>query len=233
MKKILVLAATLEVSYLTLSFVLALIYGQWSITGEIFRTGLRLISILFYSYIYHNYFNTQNQPVKTKELLTPQFVVALALFILFALLYTNAENETILWQVLFLISGITAGAREELFYRGIVQQSLQKKYAYKTALLLATILFTLSHVQYIYYGQLKGLMLIAFAGAIFGSIFIYSGSIAFTASVHGIYDAILSINISAFRLSNGAALPILFSIMVIFLIILNEKLHSKQATSLS
>jgi membrane protease YdiL (CAAX protease family) len=230
MKRIILFAAILEICYLTLSFVLAQVYGQWSYQGEIIRTGLRIISIVFYGHYYQKYFYTANHPIKTKKLLTPQFIAAILLFLFFAAVYTNAENETLLWQFVFLISGITAGLREELFYRGIVQNTLQKKYDYKIALLAATILFTLSHIQYIYHGQTSGLMLITLAGIIFGSIFIYTGSIVFTAIIHSLYDAVLSVNIIPFRLSNGVVLPILFLIMLVFLLIINKKLYStKQA----
>ncbi len=225
MKRIILYAAALEILYLTLSFALAQIYGQWSVTGEVIRTVLRVISIVFLGYFYQKYFYNEKRPFKAKELLTPQFNVAIILFLLFAVVYTNSENESLWWQFVFVISGITAGLREELFYRGIVQNILQRKYDYKTALLLATLLFTLSHVQYIYYGQIKGLILIAIAGVIFGAIFIYTGSIVVTATVHGLYDAVLSVNISSIKLSNGVALPVILLIMVVFLTLISKKIY--------
>jgi membrane protease YdiL (CAAX protease family) len=231
MKKIVLFAAIFEISYLTLSFVLAQIYGQWSYEGEIIRTGLRVVSIICYLYFYRKYCFDPNQSFKAKKLLTPQFISIIFLLLLFAVLYTNAEHETLSWQLTFAISGITAGLREELFYRGFVQKALQTKYGYKNALLVASLLFTLSHVQYIYHGQIKGLMLIASAGIIFGSIFIYTGSVVFTAVIHGLYDAILSVNISPFKLSIGSALPILFLIMVAFLILIYEKLYVPQQSN--
>lgn len=134
MKKIILISALLEIIYLTLSLILAEIYGQWSYIGEIIRTLLRVISIAFFAYYYQSYFYNENHSFKAKEILTPQFIVALLLFLFFAVAYTNAENETLLWQIVFGISGMTAGWREELFYRGIVQNTLQKKYNYLIAL---------------------------------------------------------------------------------------------------
>jgi membrane protease YdiL (CAAX protease family) len=228
MKKIIFFVAILEIGYLSLSFAIAEIYGQWSTIGEIVRTGLRVVSIVFYGYFYQKYFYNANHSFKAKEVLTPQFIAAILLFMLFAVFYTNAENEPPLWQLVFVISGITAGFREELFYRGIVQNALQFKYGHSVALLGASLIFTLSHIQYIYYGQLNGLMLIAFAGIIFGSIFIYTGSIVFTAIIHGVYDAVLSINIVPVRLSDGIVLPILFLIMLAFVTIINKKTYKAQ-----
>jgi membrane protease YdiL (CAAX protease family) len=71
-------------------------------------------------------------------------------------------------------------------------------------------------------------MLIAFAGIIFGSIFIYTNNIVFTAVIHGLYDAVLSINLIPFRLSNEIVLPLLFLIMLVFLLIINKKLYPNQ-----
>ena len=229
MTRIILYAAILETIYLLLSLLIAKTYGQWSYEGEIIRTGLRAVSIVFYGYYYQKYFYDEHLPFKAKEICTPNFLIAVSLFLFFAVVYTNAENETIVWQIVFAISGITAGLREELFYRGIIQNVLQKKYGSKMALLLATAVFVFSHIQYLYYGQFQGLFFIAFAGIIFGSIFMMTGSVALTACIHGLYDAILSVNITSFRISNGIAMPLLFLVMLVFIVI-NKKLFRPQQT---
>jgi membrane protease YdiL (CAAX protease family) len=231
MKRIILFAVILEISYLTLSFVLAQWFGQWSYTGEILRTGLRVISIGFYANFYQKYFYNPNYSFNSKDLLTPQFITAILLFLLFAVAYSNAQNESVLWQTVFVISGIAAGFREELFYRGIVQNALQRKHGYKIALPIATLIFTLSHVQYIYNGQTGGLLLITLAGIIFGCIFIYTGSMVFTAAIHGLYDALLSVDIVPFRLGNNVVLPILFLISIAFLIIINKDSYGARRTN--
>ena len=134
MKKIILFVAILEISYLSLSFALAEYYGQWNIIGETIRTGFRVISIAFYGYFYQKYFYDPGQTFNNNELLTPQFSAAILLFLLFGLAFTNAENETLYWQIVFVISGVSAGLREELFYRGIVQNYLQRHYDFKIAL---------------------------------------------------------------------------------------------------
>jgi membrane protease YdiL (CAAX protease family) len=233
MKKALLFASLLEILYLGLSFALAQKYGQWSYEGELLRTALRVISILFFVYLYKKYFCAASLNFRPKEKLTPQFIVSIVLLILFAILYTNAEHETLTWQLVFALSGVTAGFREELFYRGIVQNSLQKKYHCWTALLLTSALFTLSHTQYIYHGQMMAIMLITLAGIIFGSIFIYTKSIAFVGMIHGLYDALLSLNISPVRLNNKAGLPILLLITLLFLIIVSKKMVAPGQTDRS
>jgi membrane protease YdiL (CAAX protease family) len=225
MKKIIFFVAVSEIIYLTYSFCISQIYGPWSIPGELVRTSLRIFSIFLLAYLYQRYFLLENQSVKTKEKLTLPFITAIQIFFLFALVYSNAHNETILWQIVFFISGIAAGLREELFYRGMIQKALQLKYGYRNALIMGTLIFTLAHLHYLYQGQFRELALIAFAGVIFGSIFIHTGSVLFTGIIHGLYDAILSVNIVPFRLSYSAAMPILFLIMLLFLIIISGHLY--------
>jgi membrane protease YdiL (CAAX protease family) len=228
LKKILLVCTAFEISYLLLSFGLAKIFGQWSIQGELYRTGLRLIAIVYYGYLYRNYFYAPNPSFKVRNSLTPQLITALLLFLQFAVFFTNANNETLLWQLVFVVSGITAGLREELFYRGIVQNTLQQKFDYKIALALASVVFTLGHIQYIYYGQFDGLMLITLAGIIFGCIFILTGSTLFTALIHGLYDALLSVSLVPVRIGNTMSLPILVAITAIFITILAKKLHKSK-----
>ncbi|MEQ1558081.1 MAG: CPBP family intramembrane glutamic endopeptidase [Methyloglobulus sp.] len=226
MTKALLFPALLEILYLGFSFALAQAYGQWSYEGELSRTVLRLLSIFGFIYFYRKYCYDAKQSLKPKQKFAPPFILAITLFILFAALYTNAEHETLTWQLVFGLSGITAGFREELFYRGIVQNSLQKNMHYQKALLITCTLFTLSHIQFIYYGQASAVMLITLAGIIFGSIFIYTGSVLFVGAIHGLYDAVLCLNFSPIRLSNQAALPILLLITLLFFIIISKKPES-------
>lgn len=229
--KTIILSGTLsEILYLTFSFLISQTYGHWSVPGELIRTSLRIVSILLLVYLYQRHSLKDEQPFKIQKTLTLPFITAIQLFFLFAIVYTNAKNETVLWQTVFFISGIAAGVREELFYRGMIQKTLQIKYGYRNALILGTLIFTLSHLQYLYEGQFKELALIAFAGVIFGSIFIHTGSMLFTGIIHGLYDAILSVNIAPFRLSYNTSMPILFLIMFLFLIIISNNLYvSRQA----
>ncbi len=226
--KTLLLCAALEACYLGLSFALGEIYGQWSYAGEIIRTGLRLVPIFCYCYVYrHTVYS--GQMAKPQAKLTPPFITLVLLLLLFVACYSNAGNETLGWQLVFALSGLVAGLREELFYRGLLQHYFNTKYTAKLALVLASSIFTLSHVQYIVYGQWHGLLLIALAGVIFGSIFIFTRSILLTSVVHGLYDAILSIDISPLRLGNNAALAILSLIMLMFLLLIYKHRNAKKA----
>jgi membrane protease YdiL (CAAX protease family) len=223
-KETIIIPCTLiEIGYLTLSFILTQIFGQWSALGEIIRTIFRVVAIAYFGYVYQRYFYSEKNIFNAQQILTPSFISALCLFLLFAIAYTNAENESLGWKIIFATSGLAAGLREELFYRGLLQNFLQTKYNYKIALLVASLLFWLSHVPF-YYGQPRSLVLIAFASVIFGSIFIHTGSLVFAAAIHSLYDCILSVNFVPFRLNNDIAVPTLFLIMLVFLLLISKQL---------
>jgi len=193
-------------------------------TGEMIRTGLRLVVIAVFIVCYRRFFLYKRQISVITPLMSPLFFIAVALLLLLAAVNTNAENEPLMWQLLFAFSGLTAGLREELFYRGLVQQQLQQSYGDRVALPVASVFFTLSHVQYMYYGQWHGLLLIAVAGIIFGSIFIYSRSIVVTSCVHGLYDALLSFKISTFKIDYNTALCALSVILLLLLLLIRPQL---------
>ena len=226
MKKIFVIIALLELLYLFLSLYFAELFGQWSYEGEIARTFLRIISIASFYFFYRSFINKNDFAFNRRKLFYPPFLAAAFLFILFALLFTNAEHETFVWQYVFAISGILAGFREELFYRGIVQRTLETKFHYRTALLLSCSLFTLSHVQYIYYKQPFPLLLVFLAGIIFGCIFIHTGSVFIAGLVHGLYDAFLCIKVTPLRLSPDAGLMMLLLVTLLFLLIISRKSYA-------
>lgn len=230
MNRTILFASLSEVLYLSLSFVLAQLHGQWSVAGELLRTLLRLVSLLYLGHCYKKYFYDRGQAIDIRKTFTLPFISAVQLLLVFALVYSNALNETVTWQIVFFFSGLIAGFREELFYRGIIQKTLQARFNYKIALAIGTLVFTLAHLQYIYAGQFRAVLMIAGAGLIFGSIFIHTGSVVFTGLAHGLYDAILAINVMPFRLSYQAALPIMLMIVLLFLLIINKSaLFTKQA----
>ncbi len=221
--KLLIITITFELLYLTASFWLAELFGQWSYQGEIIRGLLRLISIAVFSWIYCKHFCNIACATTLKSITTFPFIGLILLLLLFAVVYTNVENEPLAWKLVFAVSGLIAGFREEIIYRGILQNTLQQKYHFYTALFLTTAVFTLSHLQYIYYQQTFAILMIAIASIIFSCIFIYSGSILLTGFVHGLYDALLSINIVPIRVNNIAGFPILGLIMVLFLVLIRKK----------
>lgn len=219
MPNVFIVIFLLEVTYLGGSFALALHYGQWSFEGEEFRLLARLIALFLFVYFYRKYFYQVGQKYHQKQLTAPLFTMLVIAFFGYAIVFNIVDNENAEWQGLFAISGLVAGFREELLYRGMIQQTLQKCYKPLIALLLAAIVFMLSHIQYIYYEQFNGLLLIFCSGIIFGCVFLYTNNVLITALVHGVYDALLSVKLLPSFLPNALQFPLLLAIMLSFLVL--------------
>jgi membrane protease YdiL (CAAX protease family) len=217
-----------EVIYLTFSFAIAITYGQWSDEGETLRALARVVCLAIYSWFYIKFFRNPETSRSKVSLFRPAFLLSISLLMGFAIIDSNGINESIEWQRLFFISGIMAGFREELLYRGVVQNTLQKRYGYPIGLSISTMLFTMSHIQYMYYGQLNGLVLIACAGVIFGCVYIYTQSVFLTGFTHGLYDALLSVDFIAYKISFEVELPTLMVITLIHLVLVLKQLTGRQ-----
>jgi membrane protease YdiL (CAAX protease family) len=202
--------------YLTLSFAIANDFGQWSYEGELIRTAVRLAWVASYAYLYFAYFRNDLSSAEKKGAHESYLSFLIIVFLIFGLGYTNGTNESLVWQIVFAISGLVAGIREELLYRGIVQTIAQNKYGQIAGLWLASCLFTLSHVQYIFHGQFYSLLLIHCAGIIFGCIYFYTQNIIFTGTIHGLYDAFLSVDLLPYHFDNNFKLPLLLIIAFLF-----------------
>ena len=161
-------------------------------------------------------------------LLNSPFLVAASFLLGFAIIDSNGINESAGWQLIFFISGIIAGFREELLYRGIIQKTLQNRCGYQKALLMTSFLFAISHIQYIYFDQINGLLLITCAGFIFGCVYIYSQSIIVTAVTHGLYDALLSVSFISYKLSANLELPLFVVITLLFINLIRKPLAGLQ-----
>ncbi len=228
MQKIYLISGLIELTYLSLSFYLAELFGQWSYQGEIFRAFLRIFSIAIIYYFYRKYYYAKSIDIKLNKINKPFFLVSVFLLLLLAIFFTNAEGESTAWQSVFFVSGILAGLREELVYRGILQNTLQTKLNHRTALFISCVVFTLSHVQNIFYLQGFALLLISLAGIIFGSIYIYTGSVLIAGAIHGFYDAFLSVKLISVKLTDIQGLIALSSISLLFLLLIRVQLSNKQ-----
>lgn len=217
-------ACGIELAYIALSFYLDGFFGQWTIMGERYKTGARLALVVLYVLIYRRYFQSRQRPLNVYN--QAGLKAGLSMLLLIALGYTNARGETSAWQSTFALSGLAAGIREELFYRGMIQNVLANRLNHLKAIVLTTLIFSLAHVQYLVQGHYQGLAFIALAGLIFANIFSMSGSVTLAACVHGVYDGLLSIEIAPFRLDNNLAFFLLLSLTCYFFY-LNKNLFPK------
>ena len=234
-KQALLMTGCYEIFYLTLSFCLAERFGQWSVEGEILRSILRLFSIAVLLYYFLRCFHQTPTPKTTKGRSPRQllFFIIIVLLLGFALIDSNADGETLSWQLTFAVSGLLAGIREELLYRGILQRSLQNKYGAVWALSFSGTLFTLSHWQSLYHLQIYTLIMITLAGVIFSSLFIFFGNVFVNVLVHGFYDALLSVKITPYMLHPQIAIFVLFLIAMLSLLLIKPELKRRENSSIT
>lgn len=84
-----------------------------------------------------------------------------------------------------LVLAIVAGLGEELFFRGCIQQIMQKIFVNRhVAIWIAAVIFSAAHFQF--YGFIPRVLL----GALLGYLFVWSGSIWVPVIVHTLHNAI-------------------------------------------
>lgn len=100
---------------------------------------------------------------------------------------TNALAGTCLF---FIFCVIVVGLGEEIFWRGFIQKKISKHLSVNTSILITAILFSLIHFYIFTIIPVKAgmlfLVLIAFAGYVWGYLFKYFGNIYSAAISHGI-----------------------------------------------
>jgi membrane protease YdiL (CAAX protease family) len=91
--------------------------------------------------------------------------------------------------VVFALTSIIVGFREELLYRGILINLLQPRVGVLGAVVLSTVVFLVYH-----YGALPIAVLPAIEvtclSLLLGLVYVYSGSLAFVVVLHSLYDGI-------------------------------------------
>ncbi|MFH0919142.1 MAG: CPBP family intramembrane glutamic endopeptidase [Fibrobacterota bacterium] len=94
-------------------------------------------------------------------------------------------------RLVFAITSIAVGFKEEITYRGILQNLLARKYGVLIGLVVASVLFMLMHVGYqkLTYENFTKLFLV---GIVLGSLYYFTKSLCFCIIIHSLVDAIYS-----------------------------------------
>ncbi len=84
--------------------------------------------------------------------------------------FLRTDKTSIMFFNIFLMA-ILPGIGEELFFRGTLQNTIQKKYSIHWAIWISTIIFSAIHLQF--YGFIPRMLM----GAAFGYLLVWSGSL--------------------------------------------------------
>lgn len=207
----LALAIIVELLYMALSRVIAYAGLPTFAEVEIWRTPLRLMTALIQWILMADVIFGErevNAPVDRRRL-----CVALAMLWLTPLL-TGDYEASVRDSVIVAAASFPVAIHEEIFFRGIVQTLLVRRFGAIAGICVSTLIFTAWHIG-VADPSLLNFTLIAMAGL--GCALIYSGtdSLLLVVLVHGLYDALLGIPGKAPFPLEWALAPMLLTVLLL------------------
>lgn len=181
--KILLYAVAAELVYIISVRILGACYTGGPVEKEIYWTLLRLGSLVLLWRLLRNY--PTPKPQKT-SLLTTGLIACLS----FATPFLCGDlSDPVNFAHVFAATSIVVGFREEFFYRGILQHFLRTRFRLPLTLLISNLLFLFYHYGVQSFTPANMLMLF-FAGTVFGLVYELTGSLVLVAVLHGAYDIV-------------------------------------------
>ena len=190
LKTKIILAIIVELFYIAGSRYVASNFHEFTPNSEYLRTILRALSGIAYFYIFKDYILSFKPSYKNIK--SPYIAISIILFFIAPLLVGNLYFMGDFTRVLFAVTSIIVGLREELVFRVLIQNGLESKIGAVFSILLTSLIFTVWH-----FGAVPN-NLFAFGQVLVNSIFlglIYSATKSFilVVSLHAIYDALWSL----------------------------------------
>jgi len=190
LKTKLILAVIVELIYIIASRYVSFNFQDLTPNSEYLKTILRASSAIAYYYIFKDYILSFKPTYKFIK--SPFFVISILFFLATPLLVGNLYFMGDYTRILFAITSIIVGLREELVFRVLIQNSLESKLGPVYAILITSLIFTVWH-----FGAIPNNSF-AFGQVLISSIFlglIYSATKSFilVVSLHAIYDALWSL----------------------------------------
>ena len=179
-----------EITFVVLTRVILSRYWTFSIEAELIRTLLRLVAVLIYWQLLRD--QIQSQHIVRSKLLQPALLLALVLFMSVPLLVGDLSYMSPATRVIYAVTSIAVGLKEEITFRALMQRMLAKRLGNLAAILLATALFTAYHIGAIpltlfAYGQ------VVIASLILGIVYAATQNLWLTVWLHTLYDALWSL----------------------------------------
>jgi membrane protease YdiL (CAAX protease family) len=184
-----ILLVFFELVYIGFSTVLSISYYNDPMKGEIYRTLVRIISLIIYSVFFYNKIipkEAKREILKKDKILIYSSVIIIMLFPLFL----QKTGFTNLLQLIWILSSFVVGFREEIFYRGFLQNKISSKYNLITTILITSLIFTSYHIVYFIWGQWITIIQIFLWSIFIGIIYFKTKNIILVSMIHSIYDAI-------------------------------------------
>lgn len=184
----LIIVAVTELFFMVATRVTIHHFPWTSVEAESIRTALRIGTALIYWWLMKPLILSRRPDLSSFR--NPAIALALLLFLSIPILVGNYQLAGNV-AVLFAITSLPVGIKEEFLFRGIMQNLLVQRYGSLRGILITSLIFTLWHVG-VWNPTVWTFSQIFFAGVILGAIYLRSGSILAVIVLHAVYDAIFS-----------------------------------------
>ena len=189
-----------EALFMLLTRVVLARYWTYSLDAELIRTLLRIVAVVIYWVLLRDRLSSRSlMPEQVRDV---RLVLPLLLFLCVPLLVGDLRYMTPGTRALYAATSIFVALKEEITFRALIQHLLARRYGQLTAIVTASLLFTVYHVGVIplsmfAYGQ------VVIAGLLLGIVYARTQSLWLVVGLHTVYDALWSLT----PLGSGQLLP--------------------------
>jgi membrane protease YdiL (CAAX protease family) len=156
---------------------------------ELYTTAIRLASAGIYWLMFRDLLRSRVPQLSSTR--QPLFALGIVLVALVPVLVGDWDLDGLATRTVFAATSIAVGLREEIVYRGVLQNLLERRTHWLAAIVVSNILFTLYH-----YGAWPFtpdyVVEFLLVGGAMGLIYAGTGSLWLTIAAHSIYDALWS-----------------------------------------
>ena len=185
----LLLVAVVELAYMAGTRAAIHYFSGNSLEAEAIRTALRLASAAAYWWLFKPLILSRKPDLAA--LRSPYLVLALLVFLCVPVL-TGADKMGRL-AILFAITAIPVGIKEEILFRGIVQNLLVERLGAAKAIVLTSAVFTVWHIGVWAFDPFVYTQMFL-AGLLLGAVYVRSGSLLLVVAIHALFDALYSLS---------------------------------------
>ena len=163
-------------------------FSSWSVEGELLRTALRLSSAGCFWYLMKPTILSKTPNFRGARHML--FLLGAGLFLVTPVIVGH-YNLRLELAILVAVASVPVAIKEELLFRGIVQNLLEARLGLLAAVIGANVLFVVWHIGALP-SSLWTFSQVFLAGSLLGFVYAKSGSIALVIGLHALYDAIFS-----------------------------------------
>jgi len=174
------------------------------IKSELWITVLRILSILICYVIFRKTINN----VSNKNALDKNILIPTALWLSIPFFVKGNDLGGLMTKMVFFVTSISVGVKEELIYRGILQNILKRKYGFYISIIFSNILFTAMHMGY-QNMTVTNILNIFLSGVFLGVVYNKTSNLIFCIAIHSVFDMLY-----CFKPELGTSMPQIFGVAI-------------------